>query len=87
MVKTQVTTEMSEPVWMDNEGNFVLEKDAHGCKVMHHLAYPEVYIVMYEVDGNIIQKGDGNKCGDKYICRKVNVPQQKTNSRDKYYIV
>ena len=79
MVKAKVATELSESVWMDYEGNLVLEKEAHGCKVTHNLAYPEMCIVVDKVGGNISQKSDGNKGGEKFICKKGNVPQQKEN--------
>ena len=37
--------------------------------------------------GDISQKGDGNKGGEKYITGKGMVPQLKSNAKDKHYTV
>ena len=70
---------------MNYDGKEVLEEEVTGCKVTYDLEHPEMCIVMDKVGGNTSQKGDGNKGGETYVCAKVMVPQQKSNSRDKHY--
>ena len=87
MVEAKVAVELPDPVWMNNDGVEVCEDDSTGCKVTHDLTHPEMCIVMDEVGGNISQKGDGNKGGERYITGKGMVPQLKSNSKDKHYTV
>ena len=87
MVEAKVAVELPDPVWMNDDGVVVCEADSTGCKVTHDLTHPEMCIVMDEVGGNINQKGDGNKGGEKYITGKGMVPQLKSNAKDKHYTV
>ena len=61
------------------------ELDALGCKVTHDLIHPEMCIVGDEVDSNLNMIGDGYAGGDKLLCKKDSIPQQKTSTRDKHF--
>ena len=73
------------PVWMDRSGNIVDESKAYGCKVTHDIIHPEYCIVADEVGNNISMKNDGHIGGQKYLCAKGAVPQQKASTKDKHF--
>ena len=73
------------PVWMDRTGNVCDESEAVGCKVTHDLIHPEMCVVGDEVGGNLNMAGDGHVGGERYLCEKNSVPQQKTSTKDKHF--
>ena len=80
-----VAKRRAEPVWMDRNGNICDEKDALGCKVTHDLIHPEMCLVGDEVGGNLNMDNDGYVGGEKLLCAKGTIPQQKTSTRDKHF--
>ena len=53
------------------------ELDALGCKVTHDLIHPAMCIIGDEVGGNINMSSGGYTGGEKSLCEKDSVPQQK----------
>jgi len=80
-----VAERREEPAWMDRNGNICDEKDALGCKVTYDLIHPEMCVVGDEVGGNLNMSGDGHVGGEKLLCAKGTIPQQKTSTRDKHF--
>ena len=54
-------------------------------KVTHDFIHLEMYIVGDDVSGNINMSGDCYAGGEKLLCEKDSVPQQKISTRDKRF--
>ena len=63
------------PIWMDIDGDEVLEDNVFGCKVTHDILHPDYFLVMDDVSGNLNQKCNGNVCGQFQICERGTTPQ------------
>ena len=63
MVSAGVAESLTEPIWMDENGNECQEKDYCGCQVKYRLTHPDRCFVGDEVGGNISMKGDGHAAG------------------------
>ena len=87
IVEAGVAVEFPAPVWMDHYGNVVEEEFSHGCQVTHDVTRPENCFGLDELRGNTIQKGDGQNCGQLFVCTKEEVPQITINIRSKHYTV
>lgn len=60
MEEAGVAKKFDTPVYQDSQGNDCQSEYATGCKAIHNLTHPEIYIVMDKVGGNTRQKGDGH---------------------------
>lgn len=63
MVASGVAEKLTEPTWMDKDGNECDEDTSFGCKVNYKLLLPDQCFVGDEVGGNISMKGDGHVGG------------------------
>ena len=68
MCDAHVAHKLDHPVWMDQFGNEVQNKeDSYGCKVSTILTLPQCCIVMDEVGGDLNMLNDGHEGGTKYV--------------------
>ena len=67
MEYVKVAEKLTEPVWLNREGEIVNEDDAFGYKVSHIINRPDVILCMDEVRSNTCQKGDSNVGEEKFI--------------------
>lgn len=74
------------PMWMDYKGTIVDKGSAYGCKVIHEIVRHNYCVVVDdEVRNNILMKGDGHTGGQKCLCEKGTIPQQKALKKDNHF--
>ena len=87
MVESGIAKRLETPVWMDQNGNIVGEKDALGKMVDYSLKHPECLVFVDEVGNNMNVKDDGRVGGEKKIGAKGERAQQTVASNDAHFTV
>ena len=71
MVDAGITEVVDEPVFLDNDGNIVVdESKAFGRKVTHKVTRPDMFFQFDETGGDTNMKNDGHYGGTKYMGRR-----------------
>jgi len=84
MEDARVTVKLNTALWQDSKGLECKPEAAMGYKVTREITHPEMCVVMDEVGRNTSQKDDWYIGGNLLVCRKVMVPQQRLNHKDKH---
>ena len=72
----------------DKDGNRVkFESEAYGCRVTSKITRPDMVLLGDEFGGNIDMIGDGNIVGEKLICDKDCIAQNKETRKMKHFTV
>lgn len=69
--------ELDDPMWMNEKGEEVEEKDAVGCKVTIDITQPEYCIVADEVGGDTCQLDDGHVGRERMVCEAQTIANSK----------
>ena len=85
MIESGITKRLETPVWMDQNGNNMGEKDALGKMVDHSLKHPEYLVFVDEVGNNANVKDDGRVGGEKKIGAKGERAQQTVTSNGAHF--
>ena len=85
MVECNVAIKLDVPVYKDQDGNICDELNSFGVKCTHEITQPDMCLVVDEVGSNLSQKGDGHIGGQKYVCERGSVPQNKVQHRDSHF--
>ena len=85
MEECKVAVKLDPPVFQDTNGNTCAEMDAFWLKCTHQIIHPDMCLVVHEVGSNLSQKGDGHIGGQKYVCERVTVPQNKVEHRKSHF--
>jgi hypothetical protein len=83
----KVADKLPEPVWMNENGEVVMELESCGMKNTIKINFPELCITLDEVGGNTSMMKDGNIGGSLYIVPKGTECQQKASKKDKKFTV
>jgi hypothetical protein len=88
LVESGVAEVLEHEVWRDMHNNGVLtEVEAYGRKTGYSLLHPEKLVFFEEVGGNILQKGDGNARGQKFMVARDMRAQVKNSFKDNHFTV
>lgn len=87
LIEAGVAKQLEVPIFMDRKGNHVSEGDDFGCKVTLDITRPEMFVVVDEVGGNILQKDDGKIGGERWLCELGTIPQRKISTKNEHYTV
>ncbi len=63
MVTSGVAEKLTDPIWMDKEGNDYDEEESFGCRVRYKLLHPDQCFIGNKLGNNISMKGDGHVGG------------------------
>jgi hypothetical protein len=83
----KIAIKLTEPVWMDKNGEECDELNSVGLKCTIKITHPELGITVDEVGSNTSMMKDGHIGGRKYICAKGQVCQEKASKKDKRFTV
>jgi hypothetical protein len=101
MVNARIAVDIQEPVWMDPDGNAVVNDDNHlNFEIDHNqpsralghpcdtkLIHPEYFLFFDETGCNTNQKKDGHYGGQKFACGRGMTPKQICATRDRHFTV
>ena len=85
MVSSGVAEKLTNPIWLDKEGNECDEDESFGCKVNYKLIHPNQCFVGDEVGGNISMKGDGHVGGRKLLTAPDSIAYDRVSVSDKRF--
>ena len=85
MVSSGVAEKLSDPIWVDKDGNECDEEQSFGCKVRYKLLHPDQCFVGDEVGGNISMKGYGHVGGRKLLSAPESVAYNRLSVSDKRF--
>ena len=83
---SKVAIKFDKPVWMDNDGNIVVnEDDSYGCKVSIDIIRPDMCVVLDEVGCNLSQEKDSSKGGQMFVCGVKEQPYQSIATKANHF--
>ena len=85
MVSAGVAECLTEPLWVDENGNECEEEDSCGCQVKYRLTHPDRCFVGDEVGGNISMKGDGHAAGKLLLGAPESVAYDRVSVTEKRF--
>jgi len=85
MVASGVAEKLTEPTWMDKDGNECGEDTCFGCRVNYKLLHPDQCFVGDEVGGNISMKGDGHVGGRLLLTSPESIAYDRVSVSEKRF--
>ena len=88
MIDCGLTIKLLNPQLQDRQGRLCAsQSDSFGCRVTANITRPDIIFVADEVGGNIFQREDGPKGGEKLLCQKGCAPYHKVSKKDRHFTV
>jgi hypothetical protein len=85
LIEAGLGVKLDPPVWMDENGNEVEEKNSVGMKVQTRLMRPDMCIVMDEVGCNINMTKDGHVNGTKFVVDRNDEAKLKASKKERHF--